>query len=74
MKLADALVLVNAELPAPATYNRLLGLVHQGVVPAYRNLAGTRWEVDPADIPAIREAMLATRQARMAPAQSEGSA
>jgi len=74
MKLADALVLVNAELPEPATYNRLLGLVHQGVVPAYRNLAGTRWQVDPADIDAIREAMLASRQAKLSAAPAEKAA
>ena len=57
MKLADALVLCNAGLPQPATYNRLLGLVHQGVVPAYRNQAGTRWEVSPDAIPEIQAAL-----------------
>jgi hypothetical protein len=54
LKLSDALRECNRGAAEPAPYHRLLGMVQAGTVPAERNVAGSRWQIDEGDLPAIR--------------------
>jgi hypothetical protein len=54
LKLADALRECNRGVEEPAPYHRLLGMVQSGSIPAKRNSTGSRWQIDEADLPAIR--------------------
>jgi hypothetical protein len=68
MKLADALVIVNSELPRPVAYHQILAAIYQGVIPVARNESGTRWNIDATDIPEIREYFRGTMTKTQVPA------
>ncbi|MEI9982625.1 MAG: hypothetical protein WDN69_05085 [Aliidongia sp.] len=54
MKLVDALHQINTGLSEPVKYHQILAAAREGTIPVHRNNAGTRWAVDPADLPKIR--------------------